>query len=127
MLKPLPPPRRTKFLGTPLCRNLFNEFKILPLPSHYVYSVLIFVLYNKVRSINTRKQCNHCQALSSFKKYQNGAYFLGIKVFNNLSSYIRNVSDNSKQFKSTLKNVLPTYSVYSLDAYFQSNHNSNCN
>jgi hypothetical protein len=34
--------------------------------------------------------------------YQKGIYYSGIKVFHNLPSHIKNLSDNNKQFKSVI-------------------------
>jgi len=36
--------------------------------------------------------------------YQKGVYYLGIKIFNSLSSAIKNFSNKPKIFKATLKN-----------------------
>ena len=49
---------------------------------------------------------------------QKGAYYLGIKIFNNLPMEIQNVADNLKKFKITLKQFLYTYSFYTLLEYF---------
>jgi len=53
--------------------------------------------------MNTRQHCNLHQPLPSLTEYQIGVYYLGIKGFSNFLSYIETVSDNPKQFKSTLK------------------------
>jgi hypothetical protein len=50
--------------------------------------------------------------------YQKGAYYLGIKIFNNLPTEIKNASDNLKKFKAALKHFLYTYSFYTMDDYF---------
>jgi len=51
-------------------------------------------------SNNTSEDLNACVAdtLFNFKK---GAYYVGINVFRNLSSYFKTVYDNPMQFKST--------------------------
>jgi hypothetical protein len=43
---------------------------------------------------------------------------MGIKVFNQLPSFIKNLSDNKNQFKNTLKNYLLLNSLYSLKDIF---------
>ena len=48
--------------------------------------------------------------------------YMGIKIFNNLPSYIKDASDNIKKFEHALKQFLYTHSFYSLGDYFQ--HNS---
>ena len=50
--------------------------------------------------------------------YQKGAYYSGIKFFNNLSSEIKNVAGNQKKFKIALKKFWYTYSFYTLEEYF---------
>jgi hypothetical protein len=50
--------------------------------------------------------------------YKKGAYYSGIKIFNNLPLEIKNVADNQKKFKTALKIFLYTYSFYTLEEYF---------
>jgi hypothetical protein len=52
-----------------------------------------------------------------FAIYQKGAYYSGIKIFNNLPLEIKNVSDNPKKFKIALKKFLYTYSFYTMEEY----------
>jgi hypothetical protein len=51
--------------------------------------------------------------------YQRGVYYLGVKVFNMLLSYIKTESDNPKEFKVVLQKFLYDNSFYSLDEYFE--------
>jgi len=91
------------------CTNLFMELKILPLPSQYIFSLLLFVIKNrnqytvnsKIHQINTRQHPNFHHLLPSLTKYQKGIYYLSIKVYNELPSDTKDVSDNpndSSQF-----------------------------
>ena len=75
--------------------------------------------------MKTRQCCNLHPPLPSSVKYRKGVYYSGIKIFNNLLSHIKTRSDNPKQFKSTLKNFLHTYSFHSLAEHCHSNHNQN--
>jgi hypothetical protein len=50
--------------------------------------------------------------------YQKGAYYSGIKIFNDLPLEIKNFADNQKKFKTALKKILYTYSFYTLEEYF---------
>jgi len=52
-------------------------------------------------------------------KYHKGVYYLGVKVFNMLPSYIKTVFDNPKKFKVVLQKFLYENSFYSLDEYFE--------
>jgi hypothetical protein len=107
------------------CRDLFKNLKILPLPSQYILSLLLFVIYNRdkfkvnsdVHNINTRQKYNFHHPSSDLSLYQKGVYPFGIKVFNNLPQK-KNLSNGTKQFKSALKNYLHTYSFYTVDEYF---------
>jgi hypothetical protein len=49
------------------------------------------------------------------------SYFTGMKVFNNLPQSLKNLSNDTKQFKSELKNYLHAHSFYSIDEYFNVN------
>lgn len=63
------------------------KLKILPLPSHYILS-LLFVIKNKdrymanseVHHTDMRQHLNLHQPLPSLTKYQEGVYYLGIEV-----------------------------------------------
>jgi len=52
-------------------------------------------------------------------KYQKGVYYVGVKVFNKLPTYIKIESDNHKKFKLVLQKFLYESSFYSLDEYFE--------
>ena len=68
--------------------------------------------------MNTGQHRNLHQLLTSLAKYHKGVYHLGSNAFSNLPSYIKTVSTNAKQFKSTLQYLLSTYCLYSSDEYF---------
>jgi hypothetical protein len=109
------------------CRDLFKNLKILPLPSQYILSLLLFVVNNRdkfklksdVHNINTRQKYNFHHPSSNLSIYQKEVYPFGIKVFNNLPHSIKNLSNGTKQFKSALKNYLHTHSFYTIAEYFQ--------
>ena len=44
---------------------------------------------------------------------------MGIKVFNTLPQYIKEISNNSREFETNLKRFLHAHSFYSIDEYFQ--------
>jgi hypothetical protein len=90
-----------------LCRNLFKILQILHLTSQYMLSLLTFVVKNKHffltnhanHNLDTRRRNNSCLPQANLTIYQNGAYYLGIKIFNNLPLEIKNVADDQKKFK----------------------------
>jgi hypothetical protein len=115
--------------GKDSCRKHFKKLKILPLQSHYILSLLLFVVdngdYFKVNSeiynINTRNKLNLHLPISNLSVYQKGTYYSGIKVFSSLPSQIKDLSHNRNQFKRALKNSLYFHSFYTLDEYFSCN------
>jgi hypothetical protein len=52
------------------------------------------------------KLANFRQPLLSLAKYQKGVYYLGIKVFIVLPSYIKDASNSPKRFKLILKDFI---------------------
>jgi hypothetical protein len=79
------------------CTKLFPFFEILPLPSQYIFSLLLFVIKNmknftvksEIQKIETRQYKNLHQPTVNLTKYQKGVYCIGIKVYNALPSYIK--------------------------------------
>jgi len=107
------------------CNNLFRKLKILPLMSQYIISLMMFIIKNKnqfmvnseVHSINTRQHTNLHQPTSNLVGYQQGIYYSGVRVYNNLPSHIKQLSYDTKNFELQLKKVLYLHS-YSLEGYF---------
>jgi hypothetical protein len=108
------------------CRSLFKKFQILPLKSQYIVSLLMFVVQNKTLyltntenyNLDTRQRNNLWLPQANLATYQKGAYYLGIKIFNNVPMEIKNVAGNYKKFKIALKKFLYAYSFYTLEEYF---------
>ena len=109
------------------CRELFTKLRILPLPSQYILSLLMFLNKNKdqftanaqIYHCATRQQTNFHQPIANWTKYQKGTGYMGVKVFNMLPFNIKKESDNSKIFRHSLKNFLKEKSFYSLQEYFE--------
>jgi len=108
------------------CRSLFKKFQILPLKSQYMLSLLMFVVQNKTifptntenYNLDTGQRNNLYRPQANLTIYQKGSYYLGIKIFNNLPSEIKNVAGNQKKFKIAVKKNLYTSSFYTLEEYF---------
>jgi hypothetical protein len=87
------------------CRNLFKKLQILPLTSQYMLSLLMFVVQNKNlfltnnenHNVDTRQRNNLYLPQANLTIYQKGAYYSGIKIFNNLPSEIKNVASIQKK------------------------------
>jgi hypothetical protein len=107
------------------CRKLFINLEILPPPSQYILSLLIFMInnrsqfsvYSEINYINTRQHANFHQPSVNVTKYQKGVYYLGVKVFNALPSDIKTEFNNPKKFKVVPQKFLCEKSFYSLDEY----------
>jgi hypothetical protein len=108
-----------------LCRNLFKKLQILPLTSQFILSILMFVVENKSfyttnsenHNLDTRQRNNFYLPQANLTTYQKGAYYLGIKILNNLPFEIKNVAGNQKKFKIALTKFLYTYSFYTMEDY----------
>ena len=83
--------------STDSCKKTFFNLEILTLPSQYILSLLLFMIRNKnqfmlnfeIHHIDTRQQANFHQPSVNVAKYQKGVYYLGVKVFSMLPSYIK--------------------------------------
>ena len=75
-------------------------------------SLLMFVVQNKNlfltnsknHNLDTRQRNNLYLPQANLTIYQKEAYYLGIKIFNNLPLEIKNIAGNQKKFKIALKN-----------------------
>jgi len=52
-------------------------------------------------------------------RYQKGVYYLGVKVFNMLTSYIKIESDNLKKFKLIVQKLFCENFFYFWDEHFE--------
>jgi hypothetical protein len=50
-------------------------------------------------------------------RFQKGAYYVGIRIFNGLLSDLKGFMNENAQFKIALKRYLNTHSFYSVDEY----------
>ena len=48
-----------------------------------------------------------------------GVHYIGIKIFNNLSPYTKNISNNVRKFEICLKQFLHIHFFYSIAEHFQ--------
>ena len=108
------------------CRNRFRRLEILPFVSQYILLLMLFVVKNKnlctLNSENhtksTRQFNNFYHPISHLTVYQKGVHYMGIRIFNNLPPYIKDLS-NVRKFEIYLKRLLHIYSFYSIEEYFQ--------
>jgi len=115
------------------CRELFKDMKILLMYSpQYIYSLILHTVNNKhLHTTNKefhkyRTGCNHNLQLpiAHLYKFNNGAYFSGTEVFNQLLAYIKNSSNDHKCFMNRLKCFfLHQHYLYSIEEYFNYKEN----
>ena len=109
------------------CRRLFKRLPILPFPSQYILSLMLFVAKNKqlfvlnsdTHSESTRQLDNLHHPITNLTVYQQGVHYMGVKVFNNLPPHIKDASNKVRKFEKCLKRFLHIHSFYSLEEYFQ--------
>jgi hypothetical protein len=101
-------------------RNLFRLLEILPLKSQYIFSILIFVLKNRnlfitnydKHYVQTRHSDNLYFPTSSLALYQNGVYYIGIKIFNKLPPKLKELVQMPKIFESSLRRYLFGFALF---------------
>jgi hypothetical protein len=108
------------------CRNSFEEMKILPLCSQYIYSLMQYVVNNthsfirntEVHDIGTRQNINLFPPNISLTRVQKGFYYSGIKIYNHLPRELQQLSNDQKSFGLALKRFLFANSFYAMNEYF---------
>jgi ABC-type transporter Mla maintaining outer membrane lipid asymmetry ATPase subunit MlaF len=68
-------------------------------------------------TIQTLERNNLFLPQANLTIYQQGAYYSGLKIFNNLPLEIKIVADNQKKFKRALKKFVSTYTFYTMEEY----------
>jgi len=58
------------------------------------------------------------QNCTQLTKYQKGVHYAGIRIFNHLSTSIKSIANETKEFKKTLKRFLLDNSIYFVDEFF---------
>jgi hypothetical protein len=105
---------------------MFKKLKIRPLYSQCILFLILFVVKNKdfftpnygLHTIHTRHSADLHPPLLHLSKSQNGVHFLGIKIFNCLPQYIKELSHDVIKFSHSLKNFLLVGSFYLPEFFF---------
>ena len=108
-------------------RNLYKKLKILPLPSQYIFSLLVlvnksrscFISNSEIHDINARHNHNLYFPSTNLTLVQRGVLFSRSKIYNHLPLNIKLLSKDAKHFKSTLGTYLTEHAFYSLDENYQ--------
>jgi hypothetical protein len=107
-------------------RQLFKDLNILPIQSQYIYSILLFLTKNKdqflsnlqIHKTNKRQTLDLYIPTANLTIHQNGVYYSGIKIYNQVPTAIKDLSDDKNKFKLAFKRYLLHHSFYSLEEYF---------
>jgi hypothetical protein len=86
----------------------------------------MFVVNNKelvvenldLYATKTRNSLNLHVPLSNLTVFQKGPQYFGIKVYNSLPDYIKQLSENKNQFKKVLLQFLHFHSFYDIGEFF---------
>jgi hypothetical protein len=81
----------------------------------------LFAKNSEVHNHDTISANNFHRANTNLTKYQKGAYYTGIKIFNYLPTHIKNVANETQVSRKTLKRFLLANSFHSTDEYFNAN------
>ena len=107
-------------------RQPFRELNILPVPSQYILSLLLFVTKNKdqfktnsqIHRITTRQTSDLYVPTANLTIYQKGVYYHGLKIYNHLPKTVKDLSGDENKFELALKRHLLHNSFHSLKEYF---------
>jgi hypothetical protein len=91
--------------------------------------VSLYVMNNKhlyttnmeIHNFNTRYYTNLHPPISNLTKYQKGAYYSGIKIFNHLPADIKCLTNDLECLCIVLKRFLNSNSSYTLEEFFNYN------
>jgi hypothetical protein len=111
------------------CRDILKKLEIMTVYDQYIYSLVLYIINNK-HTFNFNKEIHtyknkalknlHLPAIN-VTKYSKGAYIAGIKVFNHLPLWIKELATDTTSFKTALKRFLYHNSFYSMNEYYQQN------
>jgi hypothetical protein len=109
------------------CRKAFKNMEIMTLYSQYIYSLVLYTINNKhlfdtnnkIHKYKTKSNNNLYLPVANLSKFSKGAYISGKKVFSHLPQYIKDLTDNQTNFKSTLKRFLYHHYFYSINECYK--------
>jgi hypothetical protein len=78
-------------------------------------------LNSEIYTKSTRQINNFYQPTTNYTLYQKRVHHMGIKIFNSLPPYSKDISNNVRKFEISLNRFLHTHSFYSVEEYFQYN------
>ena len=79
----------------------------------------LFILNSENCTKSSRKFNNFYQPITNLTIHQMGVHYMGIKIFNNLPTYIKDISNNVRKFEICVKWLLHVLPFYSIEEYIQ--------
>jgi hypothetical protein len=112
-------------------RNWLKKLEILPVPSLYMFSLMMFVVNNldefqtnsSMHGINTRCKIQLHIPSVRLSSIQKGVTYSSIKIFNSLPSNILKLQNDKLIFKSALRRYLLTHAFYSVEEFLSQEWN----
>jgi hypothetical protein len=107
------------------CREAFKKSDILPVPSMYIYAMVMFVEGNPdvyqtnyiLHGINTRQKNKLHIPSMKLPAIQKSVLYSSMKVFNELPSNIVDLQNNIFRFRNDLRRYLAMNVFYSVDEF----------
>lgn len=105
------------------CRPLFKKLHILPLPSIYIYELLVFVhqnrnLFDQYKSqhpYNTRNLHLYNYPIHNLTLLERSPYYMGIRLYNKIPIHFKSFSKS--KFKQSIKDLLMEKAYYSTEEF----------
>jgi hypothetical protein len=69
----------------------------------FVVKNIFFILNTENHTKSTRQLNNLYHPITNLTVYRRGVHYKGIKIFNNLPPYIKDIPNNVKKFENCLK------------------------
>jgi hypothetical protein len=78
----------------------------------------LFSTNYQIHNVHTRFKTNLHPPTANLTKFQQGVYYFGIKIFNNLPHNIKDLGNEIKLFQNVLKRFLLINFFYNSEEYF---------
>ena len=109
------------------CRQLNKQLQIFTVPSHYIFSLLLFVAKNRdlylsnsqFHDINKRNNYNLHLPTINVTLVQKGVLYSGSNIYNHLPHHIKALSNDLILFKPKLKTFHKEHKIYNLEKFYQ--------
>jgi hypothetical protein len=84
-----------------------------------VKNINLFILNSENHTKSTGQFNIFYQRINNLTLYQRAVHYMGMKIFNNLPPYIKDISNTIRKFDICLKLFLHIHSFYSIEEYFE--------